>query len=322
MMHGQANINQEGKQKWPLFQKSIGSDYYRAICCLITVDHPFVAQVSSSSSFLSLLSIGTTFYFYKILHNIQQVAWQLWRKRMNWQSRNKFNGVLYSSSHLPGQQRMNISDLLVRRRRRGAFLSAIQTDGQSRPCRRSSLSCCCLPPLFESSRSCYFVSTTCSSLLPNRVDMPARVIGCKSTTRGGPAGRTLKWEQKEKKKKKFSREESQHCSKRQDPEQENAAAPRGWGPFFLFSLFSFLSFSDSLLLFHRLNRISQTEKKKEMEYFYRCASSLARLGSALPVAALNSSNCSEPLSWTTTPGPSLSLSLFSGYTSSCPGEIL
>jgi hypothetical protein len=57
--------------------------------------------------------------------------------------------------------------------------------------------------------------------------MPARVIGCKSTTRGGPAGRTLKWEQKEKKKKKFSREESQHCSKRQDPEQENAAAPRG-----------------------------------------------------------------------------------------------
>jgi hypothetical protein len=42
------------------------------------------------------------------------------------------------------------------------------------------------------------------------------------------------------------------------------------------------------------------------------------------VAALNSSNCSEPLSWTTTPGPSLSLSLslFSGYTSSCPGEIL
>lgn len=135
--------------------------------------------------------------------------------------------------------------------------------------------------------------------------MPARVIGCKSTTRGGPAGRTLKWEQKEKKK--FSREESQHCSKRQDPEQENAAAPRGWGPFFLFSLFSFLSFSDSLLLFHRLNRISQTEKKKEMEYFYRCASSLARLGSALPVAALNSSNCSEPLSWTTTPGPSLSL---------------
>jgi hypothetical protein len=97
MMHGQANINQEGKQKWPLFQKSIGSDYYRAICCLITVGHPFVAQVSSSS-FLSLLSIATTFYFYIILHNIQQVAWQLWRKRMNWQSRNKFDGVLYSSS--------------------------------------------------------------------------------------------------------------------------------------------------------------------------------------------------------------------------------